>query len=117
MKITVLNQKVFRCKKETICKILVALNINGEIDSNNYKEFEGKAVCRDDDVYDFKYGKRLALARAEIKAYKYYFNFLKQYYDDNIKIWSDMEILISKLGEQINHNSKYIKDIVSGSNE
>lgn len=115
MKLKVLKTEIKRSKNITTCYLTVALNDNGKIIKPTIKTFVGEAKCHDE-PYDFKTGKRIALTRAEINAYKYFkkdmnnaSKMFKQLYDESSELYN-------KLVNQIAHNKNYIKDIVSGSN-
>lgn len=71
-----------------------------------------KAVCHKDDKFDVAKGIKIATTRAENKYHKYYKKYLdkqevkiKEYYYNLMRI-RQMNI------EQIEHNNKYIKDLV-----
>lgn len=115
MKLKVLKTEIKRSKNITTCFLTVALNDNGETSGCTMKTFVASAYCHDE-PYDFKTGKRIALARAEIKAYKYYRKCLKEAYNISKKLYEDSFELYNKLEKQIIHNRVYLKDIVSGSN-
>lgn len=115
MKITVLKQDIKRFKNQTVAFLDVAL-----IDDNNViseAAFKGIAKCNPEDEYNFNVGKRIALARAEIKAYKYYNKFLIEFNDCYQRLATDSANLYDKLRKQISHNKEYIGDIISGSIE
>ena len=115
MKITVLSQEIKRFKNKTIAFLEVALTNNNTIIDKTV--VNGIAKCCPEDEYNFKIGKRITLARAEIKAYKYFKPYLSNI-AELYKIISDKaHIAEIKLGEQIAHNKKYIEDIISGSIE
>lgn len=114
MKITVLKQDIKRYKNRTIAFLEVAL-----IDNNVRLEeisVTGIARCCPEDKYDFKIGKRIALARAEIRAYKYFKKFLVGFNDCYQRLATDSADLYDKLRKQISHNKEYIENI-SGSTE
>ena len=112
MKITVLSQEIRKFKNQTVAFLEVALtNNNTIIDKIAVK---GTARCCPEDEYDFKTGKRIALARAEIKAYKYFKPYLKNVAELYKIISDNAHIAEVKLGEQIAHNNRYIEDIISG---
>ena len=114
MKITVLSQEIKRFKNQTVAFLEVALtNDNFVIHKTAVK---GIARCCSEDKYDFKTGKRIALARAEIKAYKYYVKFLIEFNDIHQSIATSSANLYDKLRKQISHNKEYIENI-SGSTE
>lgn len=110
MKITVLNQNIKRFGKTTIAFLEVALTDNNvRLDETSVT---GTARCCPEDEYNFKIGKRIALARAEIRAYKYYKKFLIEFNDFHQKLATDSADLYDKLRKQIKHNKEYIEDII-----
>lgn len=115
MKITILKQDIKRFKNKTIAFLEVALTNNNVIFGKI--SVTGTARCCPEDEYNFKIGKRIALARAEIKAYKYYKNFLIELNDVYQTLATDSAALYDKLRKQISHNKEYIGDIISGSIE
>lgn len=115
MKITVLGQEIKRFKNQTVAFLEVALTDgNNVIDETSVK---GIAKCNPEDEYNFNIGRRIALARAEIKAYKYYKKFLIEVNDYYQRLATDSADLYDKLRKQISHNKEYIGDIISGSIE
>lgn len=115
MKLKVLKTEIKRSNNITTCYLTVALNDNGKIVKPTIKTFIAKAKCHDE-PYNFKIGKRIALARAEIKAYKYFKEGMKNAMDVSNKLYERSSELYNKLEKQIAHNRVYLKDIVSGSN-
>lgn len=112
MKITVLSQEIRRFKNQTVAFLEVALmEGNLLIDKTAVK---GIAKCCPEDEYNFNTGKRIALARAEIKAYKYFKPYLKDVSVVNKIISEKASLMVDKLERQIEHNKEYIKDIISG---
>lgn len=114
MKISILGQKFKRENNQTYCIILAGIrDNNGTIIPNSYKRFVGIAKCCSEDKYDFNIGKKLSLARAELKMFDYFdrraIN-VRKIAQDMIK---DYEELSNKAVKQYYHNVKYIKDIVS----
>lgn len=115
MKITVLSQEIRRFKNQTVAFLEVALtNNNTIIDKTAVK---GTARCCPEDEYNFNIGKRIALARAEIKAYEYYKKILVDLNYMHQTIATSSADLYDKLRRQISHNKEYIGDIISGSIE
>lgn len=110
MKITIIKQDIKRFKNQTVAFLEVALTDgNNVIDEISVK---GIAKCNPEDEYNFNIGRRIALARAEIKAYKYYKKFLIEVNDYYQKLATDSADLYDKLRKQISHNKEYIKDII-----
>lgn len=114
MKITVLKQDIKRFKNCTIAFLEVALTNNNII--LDKISITGTARCCPEDKYDFKIGKRIALARAEIRAYKYFKESMKNAINISKRFYDESSELHDKLVNQIAHNKNYIKDIVAGSN-
>ena len=102
MKITVLSQEIKRYGKSTIAFLEVALTNDNIIIRKT--SVTGTARCCPEDEYNFKIGKRIALARAEIRAYKYYEKFLVEFNDFHQKLATDSADLYDKLSKQIKHN-------------
>lgn len=115
MKVRVLKTEIKRSKNITTCYLTVALNDDGKIVKPSIKTFIGEAKCHGE-PYDFKTGKRIALARAEIKAYKYFKESMDSAMKVSIKFYEETSKLYNKLVNQIAHNKNYLKDIVAGSN-
>ena len=115
MKLTVLSQEIKRYKNQTVAFLEVGLTDNNVIFDKI--SVTGTARCCPEDEYNFKIGKRIALARAEIRAYKYYKKFLIDFNDCYQRLATDSANLYDKLRKQINHNKEYIEDIISGSIE
>lgn len=115
MKITVLNQEIKRFKNQTVAFLEVALTNNGVIlESTTIK---GIAKCCPEDKYDFNIGRKIALARAEIKVYEYYRKIAINLNDMHQNIAISCANLYDKLRKQIKHNKEYIEDIISGNTE
>ena len=115
MKLKVLKTEIKRSKNITTCYLTVALNDNGKIVKPSIKTFVGEAKCHDE-PYDYKTGKRISLARAEIKAYKYFKEGMKNAMKVSKRFYDESSKLHDKFKNQIAHNKLYLKDIVSGSN-
>ena len=110
MKITILSQEIKRFKNETVAFLEVALTENNIVIGKT--AVKGIAKCCPEDEYDFNIGRKIALARAEIKAYKYYksifvdLNFMHQ------SIATSSANLYDKLRQQISNNKEYIEVII-----
>lgn len=90
------------------CNLLVSI-----VDKGTYletKNFIGKATCNKDDNFDFKIGKRIALAKAENKLYTY----IAKHCVKVVKnMTNDLKIIESFRDfalEQIKHNTEYLKE-------
>ena len=111
MKITVLSQEIKRFKNETVAFLEVALTENNIVIGKT--AVKGIAKCCPGDKYDFNIGRKIALARAEIKAYKYYKNILVDLNFVHQNIATSSAELYDKLRKQISHNKEYIENIIS----
>lgn len=117
MKISLVDQKVFRVKNNTVAHLSFGLRTEQGIIKKSINIFEGVAKCNPEDTFDFKTGKRIAVARAEVKAYKFYQRYLKEYNQVYQQLADETANLFFKLNKQITHNKEYIADIVCGSND
>ena len=121
MKITVLKQDIKRFKNQTVATIFTCITLENKKSGKKkkifLKTFKAYANCSSEDEYNFNIGRRIALARAEIKAYKYYKNVLIELNDIYQTLATDSAALYDKIRKQISHNKEYIEDIISGSIE
>lgn len=122
MKITILKQDIKRFKNQTVATILTCITIKNKNSGKKktilpVKTFKAYANCSSEDEYNFNIGRRIALARAEIKAYDYYKKLLVDLNSVHQTIATDCANLYDKLRKQIKHNKEYIGDIISGSIE
>ena len=116
MKISIIKQKFRRDKNNTYVTICTCLrNDNGPVVDSG-KTFYGIAKCCPEDKFDYNFGKKIALARAEMKAINFYDKYLGKVYLEMKKHLVDIEDTRAKLFDQYNHNDNYIKKLVSGSN-
>ena len=117
MKITVLNQEIKRFKNQTVATIFTCITLESKKSGRKKrvfpKRFKAFATCSSEDKYDFNIGRKIALARAEIKAYNYYTRLLIDLNDMHQTIATDCVNLYDKLRKQIRHNIEYIEDIIS----
>lgn len=108
MKVTILEQSCVRVKNKTICAIIAAITDGKVIVESSVSTFTGIAKCSPEDKFDKTIGHRLAFARAETKAFKFYSKRLS----DSVKVHSvlveDAKNLCKKLEKQIAHNKEYI---------
>ena len=118
MKIRVIKEKSKRCKNKTIVGIITSVRTDDNIlVPSSVRYFEGVAKCLDEDKYNYEIGKKIALARAEIKAFKYYNKTLKDFANKHKRLYESSTELYTKLDRQIVHNKEYISDIISGDTE
>lgn len=74
--------------------------------------FTGIAKCNDVDKFDFEFGKKLSLARAELAARKYYKKLFAELRNDNAKYTISLDNFIIQCKDQIEHNNKYIANLI-----
>ena len=118
MKIRVIKEKSKRHKNKTIVGIITSVRTDDNVlVPSSVEYFEGVARCLDEDKYNYEIGKKIALARAEIKAFKYYSKKLKSFANKYKHLYESSTELYTKLDRQIAHNKEYISDIISGSIE
>jgi hypothetical protein len=121
MKITVIKQDIKRFKNQTVATIFTCIKLEnkktGKKKTAFPKCFKATANCSPEEEYNFNIGRRIALARAEIKAYNYYIKLLIDLNDAYQTIATDCSDLYDKLRKQVKHNKEYIEDIISGSIE
>ncbi len=72
---------------------------------------EGKAACLTEDKFDANIGMKIALARAEMKAYHFVRKTMKPKYEQYKKKYDELKELIDKANHCIEHNKEYIKKI------
>ena len=94
--------------KVTKCFLCVDICDNGEVFEG--KTYIGKAVCSDDDKFDFETGKRIALAKAELKLYNYIGKNTTKVIKLINKDLKDFESFRDFAIKQIEHNEKYLKE-------
>lgn len=71
----------------------------------------GRAICSDEDKFDANKGMKIALARAEMNAYKRAYKYFKSRldsYKETVKTFSDF---CDKAQHCIEHNKEYIKNV------
>ena len=114
MKISILEQTFKRNNNQTYCIIVAGIrDNNGEIIPSSPAKFVGMAKCCPGDKYDFNIGKKLSLARAELKAFDYFDKKAIKLINTCEEIINESKELSDKAAKQYYHNIQYIKDIIS----
>ena len=72
-------------------------------------EVKGVAFTNKGDTFDETIGKKVALAKAENKAYNYVFNYYKRGLKDLFKALDVLEDFAYKVQRVVEHNVEYIK--------
>ena len=94
-----------------ICYLYVAVNASLVDDYDRARTFTGQTTCLATDKFDFEKGKRIALAKAELKAYDFVLRYVKNLsceYKKRVQICDAFE---KKATKQIKHNIAYIKEL------
>lgn len=76
------------------------------------RKFKGVAKWDGTGTFNYDFGKKLALTRAEIKARKYYKNLAKELLADELEYCNVLKTFIEQCDGQITHNKEYIKNII-----
>ena len=114
MKISILEQTFKRNNNQTCCIIIAGIrDNNGEIIPSSPAKFIGIAKCCPGDKYDFNIGKKLSLARAELKMFNYFDKKAIKLRKVSEEVINDSKELSNKAAKQYYHNIQYIKDIIS----
>ena len=113
MKVTILHQEYKRHKNTTFCIIETILkDNNGNLVPNSTRQFTGIAKCCPEDEYDYNIGKKLALARAEMKAFDYFDRKSIMFQKVTDKVLTETKEFRDKLFKQYNHNFHYIAKLI-----
>ena len=113
MKVRIVKQDCKRDKNRTIVKIITCIRTDDNIlVPSSVSCFKGIAKCSNDERYDYKIGRRIALARAEVKAFKYYSKILKGFANKHKHLYDSSTALYTKLDKQIAHNTEFIKSLI-----
>ena len=96
-------------KTEVVCKLRTTIIDNhGEVLER--EKFIGVAKCNDDDKFDFEVGKRIALAKAELKLHKHIAKTARKSINYLLKDVEAMEAFELFANAQIEHNNEYLKE-------
>ena len=98
----IVNQNV------TFCNLIVSIDDEGNCLET--KKFIGKATCNKDDNFDFEIGKRIALAKAELKLYNYIEKHTTKVIRNINEDLMDLEKFKQFAIEQVKHNTEYLKE-------
>ena len=92
----------------TYCSLIVSV-----VDEGNCletKKFVGKATCNKDDKFDFEIGKRVALAKAELKLHKKIKSLIESTRNNLVDYVEELDNYITFTNKQIEHNTEYLKE-------
>ncbi len=95
--------------KTVKCRLQVELVESKNIINRNY-DIIGVATCHKDDKFDFEIGKRIALAKAELKLNKKIKSLIEPTRNNLIKYVEELDNYVTFTNKQIEHNTKYLKE-------
>ena len=108
IKLSIIHTDYFTTDNKVVtCKITVVAS-----DDTVPFSFVGTASCSPDDKFDFKKGRKLALARAEIEARKYYKKLYNKLYKKFQEALEPINDFCIDCNSQIEHNKEYIKNLI-----
>lgn len=108
IKLSIIDTIYTRKRNIVICQ----LRVYASRGAATFRSFTGVAKCSPEDNFDFNKGKKLALARAEIKARRYYSNVNKKLINKYKEYINIAEAFVLDCDFQIEHNKNYIKNLI-----
>jgi phage FluMu protein Com len=112
MKLSFIYQSFIINKKATTCALECKLRTDNKFAFPDI--YVGKVShCHPDDNFDANIGTKLALARAEMKAYKVAKKYAKCRLMEYYKKTKELESFIDKSNKSIEHNKEYIKKLIN----
>lgn len=76
-------------------------------------KFVGEAVLKDNDKFDYQIGSKIALAKAERRAYKIISKIIKEEHKNLLDLVTDLDDFVYKSESIIKHNTEYIKKLAN----
>lgn len=112
IKLSIVDTK-YESNGKTYVKCILTCNlIHCEINvKQKLLKFVGEAVLKDDDKFDYQIGSKIALAKAERKAYKVIGKILKEECKNLFNLVTDLDNFIHKSKDIVKHNTEYIKKL------
>lgn len=104
MKITFLEKNFRIVNNHVVCNLFCYCAMNKFL-------VVGEATCNKEDKFDANIGMKIALARAEMKAYHFVNKTMKAKYEQYKKKTNELKEFIDKANHCIEHNKEYIKKI------
>ena len=95
--------------KTVRCRLRVQLVEHRKIIARSY-DIVGVAKCHKDDKFDFEIGKRVALAKAELKLYKKIKSLIEPTRNNLIDYVEELDNYVNFANKQIEHNTEYLKE-------
>ena len=119
IKLTTLGTEYFYDGNNVTAKLAATLktpDVLSEIFGYFYIVVKATAKCHEDDTYDKNVGERIALARAEAKAYRLLSNELQRRWNhvlDAIEVLSPVKAAFQEKADNcVEHNARYTKELV-----
>lgn len=118
LKVSITSTKFTTIGKNVVCTIATTIKNDNPLPSEPaypflIKVFTGEAKYNEEDKYDYKKGRAIALAKAERASYKYWKKFLEGLMDKYTRGIALCTPLYGKCSEVIAHNTLFIDDLVS----
>lgn len=118
LKVSITSTKFTTIGKNVVCTIATTLKNDNPLPSEPtypfpIQVFTGEAKYNEEDKYDYKKGRAIALAKAERASYKYWMKFLGGLMDKYTRGIALCTPLYGKCSEVIAHNTLFIDDLVS----
>ena len=122
IKMSTLSTEYYYNGKNVTCELMATINAPYEFDVIFENEIftvkvKATAKCHDDDVYNKTCGKKIALAKAESKAYRILANMINRKWaalmDAIETLYPCKEGFVAKAEKSIAHNNEYIKELPS----
>ncbi len=112
IKLSIIDTK-YESNGKTYVKCILTCNlIHCETNAKQkLPKFVGEAILKDDDKFDYQTGSKIALAKAERKAYKVIGKILKQEHENLFNLLTDLDNFIYKSESIVKHNTEYIKKL------
>lgn len=105
----------YQTDNKTYVKCILKTIIDDNINKKVLPPFVGIAKLHDGDKFDYNIGSKIALAKAERKAYKLVGKVIKEETEKLNNLLIDFEAFINKADNMVEHNSEYIKNIANNS--
>lgn len=118
LKVSITSTKFTTIGKNVVCTIATTIKNDNPLPSEatypfTIQVFTGEAKYNEEDKYDYKKGRAIALAKAERASYKYWKKFLEGLMDKYTRGIALCTPLYGKCSEVIAHNTLFIDDLVS----
>lgn len=101
----------YETDNKSYVKCILKTKLNGGKEGIQLPPFYGLARLHIDDKFDYETGCRIALAKAERKAYKKIGKILEEEYKSLAKLINNLASFISKAKIMVKHNTEYIEKL------